>query len=83
MVNVWRARFDILIDHLYLLCKNEEEPICIDSRNAVMPNSHEALHAMKIFAAKMLRWFYIVGELWSFLRGIIFWVVWYEKNDLV
>jgi hypothetical protein len=38
---------------------------------------------MKIFAAKMLRWFYSVGELWSLLRGITFWVVWYEKNDLV
>lgn len=38
---------------------------------------------MKIFAAKMLRWFYGAGELWSLLRGITFWVVWYEKNDLV
>ncbi len=38
---------------------------------------------MKIFDAKMLRWFYSVGELWSLLRGITFWVVWYEKNNLV
>jgi hypothetical protein len=38
---------------------------------------------MKTLAAKMLRWFYGAGELWSLLRGITFWVVWYEKNDLV
>jgi hypothetical protein len=31
----------------------------------------------------MLKSFYSVGELWSLLRGITFWVVWYEKNDLV
>jgi len=44
VVNVWRMRFDISIDHLCLLCKNEEKPF-IDSRSAAMPNGHEALHA--------------------------------------
>ncbi len=45
MVNVWRAKFDISIDHLCPLCKNEEELICIDSGSVAMPNGHEALHA--------------------------------------
>jgi hypothetical protein len=43
VVNVWRTRFDISIDHLCPLCKNEEKPICIDFRSAAMPNGHEAL----------------------------------------
>jgi hypothetical protein len=36
-----------------------------------------------IFTIKELRKFKGVKGLWSLLRGIILWVLWIERNDLV